>query len=208
MGLGVKHPLILPIMLNLPHIILSLSASPPQPYTLETYWSMNQITILQHLGKQKAILEITISTSLRLIDIIQFRKATPNNTIIANSNKSIPSPVAVGLVTSGSVSVVETLDDFRTKDIIAVCDVETSFLVENGIFGGWLRVVSVVCSRVFLDPAEDFRPDTGQCADVGIVAAVYELKADINVFWLFEDETAEDEGPTVEAGNFVILAST
>lgn len=52
---SIEHPLILSIMLHLPNIILQKSTSNSQTFTNicrgETYRSMNQISILQHLSE-------------------------------------------------------------------------------------------------------------------------------------------------------------
>jgi hypothetical protein len=147
---------------------------------------MNQITILQHLGKPKAILEVIIATSTRHINILQLRKPTPNTSRRIYSHKSIPGPISVCLITRRSVSVVETLDDFWAKDVIAICDVEPSFLVESSLVSWRRGVVGVIGRSVVGDPAEDLGADAGGCACVGVFAAFDELEAEVDVLLFFE----------------------
>lgn len=52
------------------------------------------------------------------------------------------------------------------------------------------------------NPPEDFGPNSRDSADVGIVAPVNESKTKVNVLSLLQDQTAEDEGPTIEASHF------
>lgn len=163
---------------------------------------MNQVRILQHLGKEKALLKIIVSASIWLIHIIQLCESTSHHTIIPDGHKGIPRPITVLLIASRAIGVVETLDDFRTEIVVAVRDIETCFLVESGFVSGWRRVIRVVCCSVLLDPAEHFGSDASECADVGVVAAVDEGEAEVDVFLLFEDKTTKDEGTAVKTGDW------
>jgi hypothetical protein len=166
---------------------------------------MNQITILQHLRKPKAILEIIITTTTSHINILQLRKSTPNTRRRINRHKRIPGPIPVCLITRCSVSVVETLDDFWAKDVIAIRDVETSFLVKSGLVSWRRGVVGVIGCGVVGDPAEDLGADSCGGTCVGVLAAFDELESEVDVLLLFECETAEDEGSAVETGNWLDL---
>jgi len=154
---------------------------------------MNQITILQHLRKPKAVLEVIIATPTWDVNILQLSKPTANTSRRINRHKSIPCPVPVHLIARRSVSVVETLDDFRTKDVVAVRDKETSLLVESSLVSRGCGVVWVIGRSAVSDPAENFGADACSSTRVGIFAAFDELKTEIDVFLFLECETAEDE---------------
>jgi hypothetical protein len=166
---------------------------------------MNQITILQHLRKPKAILEIIIPTTTRRINILQLRKPTPNPRRRINRHKSIPSPIPVRLITRRSISVVETFDDFWTQDVIAVRDVETSFLVKRSLVSWRRGVVGVIGCGAVGDPTEDLGADTCGGTCVSVFAAFDELEAEVDVFLFIECEATENEGSAVETGDWLEL---
>lgn len=91
MRLSIIHPLILPIMLNLPHIIRR----------------MNQISILHQLRKQETLLEIIIPASTRRINILETRKSTSDTSRGVDGYEAVPGPISVFLVASGAVGVVK-----------------------------------------------------------------------------------------------------
>lgn len=162
---------------------------------------MNQITILQHLRKPEAILEIIIAPSTRRINILQLRKPATHTSRRINGHKCIPSPIPVCLITGRSVRVVETLNNFRTKDVIAVRDEEAGFFVECSLVCWRLGVVGVIGRSAVGDPAEDLGANAGGGAGVGIFAAFDELETEVDVLLLLEGEPTEDEGSAVETGN-------
>lgn len=164
---------------------------------------MNQVAILQHFGKQEAVLEVIETTSICRINILQFCKPAAYTSRRVDCHKSIPRPVPVLLVTRRPVGVIETLYNFWTKDILAVGDEETGLFVESLLVRRWLRVIRVIGSGAVGDPAEDLGADACEGTDVGVVAAVDELQAKINVFLLFEGEAAEDERSAIETGNWL-----
>lgn len=84
---------------------------------------------------------------------------------------------------------------------MAVGNEETGLFVESLLVSRWLRIVRVIGGSAVGDPAEDLGADACKGTNVGIVAAVDELQAKINVFLLFESEAAEDERSAIEAGN-------
>jgi hypothetical protein len=77
-------------------------------YTLEeTYISMYQESIFQHLSKQETVLEITETSSIRLINIQEFSESATSASSRVDGNKSVPGPVTILLVTGDAVGVVE-----------------------------------------------------------------------------------------------------
>jgi hypothetical protein len=154
---------------------------------------MNQVAILQHLGKPEAVLEVIVSTSIRRINILQLREPAAHTCRRVDGHEGIPSPISVCLVTRRPVGVVETLKHFRTKDIFAIGDVETGLFVKRCLVGWWPWVIRVIGCGTVGDPAEDLWADACEVADVSVVAAVDELQTEVNVFLFFKSKTAEDE---------------
>ncbi len=70
----------------------------------------------------------------------------------------------------------------------------------------WRGVVGVRWGGGVFDPLEDFRSDARGGADISVMAAVDEGKAEVDVFLLVEGQAAEDEGAAVEAGHFKSLS--
>lgn len=193
MRLGIKHPLIHTIMFDLPNIILHALSQRPFPANTSpysTYRRMNQIAILQHLSKQKAILEIRKPAPAHRIHVPQLREPAADATGRVDGHERVPRPVAVDLVARCAVRVVEGLDDFGAEHVVAGCDVEAGALVEGCLVCGRRRVVGVVGGCGGSGPAEDFGADAGERRDVRVVAAVDEGEAEVNVFLLLERESA------------------
>lgn len=163
---------------------------------------MDQIRVLQHLRKEEAVLEIAEASSARHIDIVQLRIPAPNSTSRVDSHKRIPRPVSVHLVARCSVSVVHALEVLGTEHVVAGCDVEAGLLVEGLLISGRRWIIGILRRGGVFNPLEHFRADAGGGACICVVAAIHESDAEVDVLLLFEDETTEDEGSTVEAGHF------
>jgi hypothetical protein len=93
-------------------------------------------------------------------------------------------------IASGAVSVVERFQDLRAQDVKTARDVESRTLVELCLVLGHLARI----------PAEALGANASQSLVVGVLAAGDELKAEINVLLLLEDEATEDEVSTIKAG--------
>ena len=107
---------------------------------------------------------------------------------------NIPSTYVLILpVSSDPVSVVKALDNFRSKNVIAVRDPEARTLVEG-------RLVRWELSRV---PRERLWADACEGLGVGVLAGVDKGKTKVGVLLLLEDHAAQEEHSTVEAGQML-----
>lgn len=203
MRFSIEDKVINTTIVDLPRGILFALASHPLaiPYSRITYISMNQIRILQHLREQKAILEVIIAAPIRGIHIRQLRKPTSNFTINANTLKSCPRPISILLISSDSISIIDTLHDFGTEDVIRVGDPEAVVVVERCISFGWLGIDGVGGSGGVFDPLETLGSDACSVGGVGLVAAVGQCDAEVLILLLVEDHAAKEEAATGETSH-------
>lgn len=184
MSLSVEDKLVGTIVLNLEDTVLG----------------MNEITVLEHLSEEEAVLEVQEGATIGSINVRDLGESGAGSGRGVDGQETLPRPVPVGLVTGSTVSVVEGLNDFGAENVVRVGDVETSALVEIGLVG-WDGGVVGVCLGVVGDPSEALGTDSSQGAVIGVVAAVNEGEAEVDVLLLLKNETTEDEVPTVEACN-------
>jgi hypothetical protein len=185
----------------------------------KTHISMYQERIFQHLSKPEAVLEIKKSSSIRSINILQFSKSATSTSSCVDGDKSVPGPVAILLVTSEAVGVVEGLENFWAENVVSVGDVETGFLVEGKLVGWDGRIVGVAGESAVFNPlggklvkclirsgergsyVEDFRSNACKGAVVGVFATFYQSQTKIDVLFILKNEAAEQEVSSVEASH-------
>lgn len=92
---------------------------------------MDQIAIFHDLCEPKAVLEVSESTTFRRINILELCKTAADTCRRVDSHESVPCPISVYLVARRPVCIVETLDDFRTQNVVTARNVKTGFLVEG-----------------------------------------------------------------------------
>lgn len=155
-----------------------------------THRRMDQITILQHLREQKALLIIRLLPTPWRVHIADATEPTPSPRRRVDRHKRIPRPIAIHLIARNAVCVIIRLDHLRPRDVLAVLDPEAGFRVEGRLVGGQGGGV----------PGEGLRADSGQGGDVGVVAAVDEREAEVDIVLAVEDFAAEEEVAAIEAG--------
>ncbi len=129
------------------------------------------------------------------IDVADTAEARTRPSRLVDGLERIPRPVLIRLIPRDAIGVIVRLDDLRPGDVLAVFDPEAGFLVE-GRLGEGKRV------RV---PGEAFGTDAGECGDVGVVAAVDEREAEVDVVLAAEHLAPEQEVAAVEAGEVLGL---
>lgn len=178
------------------------------------YRSLDQVRILQYLGKEEAVLEIILWASSRRIHISHFCVSATRARRRIDVDVGIPSIITVLLILCCSPRVVETLNDLWAQDVVAVVNVEASTLVEGRLAGGNTRTggsVAVISGRIAWggagsidvadSPAEDFRANAGQRAIVCVLTAFNQGKTEVCVLLFTQDETAEDEVAAVKTSH-------
>src|SRR5690349_12744224 len=116
---------------------------------------MDQIAVLQHLGKPKTLLKIIIPTAIGLVHVFYTREPAPDTTHLRHPLESLPRPVLVLCIARRAVGVVVTLNDLGPEDIVAVCYPETRRVVKRGLVGRRRRVVGRVERVLRVLPGED-----------------------------------------------------
>jgi len=169
---------------------------------------MDQIAILQDLREEETILEVVESTTVSRVHVLQLGESGADAAGGVDCDEAIPGPVPVCLVARGSVGVVETLDDFRAEDVRPVRDVEACFFVEGLFIRGRAWVGGIIGGSGVGHPSEHLGADTRQSIGVGILAACNEGNTKVDIFLLFENETSEDEVPSVETRNYFEINTT
>lgn len=105
---------------------------------------MDEVAVLQHLSEQETILEVAITAPASNVDVLQLSKSRPSAAGAVNSDESVPGPVLVLGVTSGSIGVVETLNNLRPEDVRTAANVETGLFIECQLVCWWRGVVGVI----------------------------------------------------------------
>lgn len=159
--------------------------------------SEDEVQVLEGLSKEETLLNIVEASTVSLVDIVQAREARAGAALLVDVVEASPSHVLVLLVTSDTVRVVDALHGLGAEDVVGNGGPETSLLVEVLLVGG--RGVGGV---VGVNPVEDLGTDTRGGLEVGLEVGLGELKTEVDVFLLLEDDTGEDVVAADEAGHF------
>ena len=154
---------------------------------------MNQITILHHLRKQKTLLQIRLRPPTGSINITDTAEPALRPRRRINRHKRVPRPVLVRAIPRDTIGVVITLDDLGSQVVTRIGNVEASRVIECSLFRGHGGAV----------PGKGLGPDVCGGGGVGVVAAVDEGKAEVDVVLAGEDLAAEEEVAAVEAGKML-----
>jgi len=134
---------------------------------------VDEVAILHHFGEQEAVLEVVEATTALDIHVVQFSKSRTDASGAVDSDERIPGPFLVRCVTSGPISVVETLNNLRSENIHRRGDVETCLVIECLLVSRWWRVSGVICRGGVGDPSELFGSDSCGILGVGIFTPIY-----------------------------------
>lgn len=159
--------------------------------------SEDKVQVLEGLSKEETLLDIVEASTVGFVDIVQAREARASAALLVDVVEASPSHVLVLLVTSDPVRVVDALHGLGPEDVVGDGGPETGLLVEVLLVGG--RGVGGV---VGVDPVEDLGTDTRGSLEVGLEVGLGELKTEVDVLLLLEDDTGEDEVAADEAGHF------
>ena len=170
-----------------------------------SYRCVDEVAVLHHFSEQETVLEVVEATAASDIHVIQLSKSRSGASGGIDGNERVPGPVLVFRVTSGSIGVVETLNNLRAEDVYRRSNIEARLLVECQLVCWGLGVVGVVGSSGVGDPSELFWSDSSGVLGIGILAAVHECQTKVNVLLLVQDETSENEVSSVEASDYLTI---
>lgn len=156
---------------------------------------MNQVAILEHLGKPEALLEVGEAAAAGDVDVVDGAVPAAGAARLVDGEVRLPRPLLVLGVPRGAVRVVVALDDLGPQVVGGAVDPEARALVE-GLVAGRGRGVG---RRVLAQPAERLGPDLGRRLRVRVAAARDQLQAKVDVRRLVERQPAQDEVAAVEA---------
>ena len=155
-----------------------------------TYRRKDQIRIFHHFRKQETFLHVPLLSSICHTHVTNLAEPTLRPGRCINGHERIPSPILVHGIVRDTISIVIALEDLRPQVINRVRDVKARSVVES----------SLICRKIGRVPGKFFRPNARSVGGVGIVAAVGESKAEIDVILSTEDLPTEKKVSAGEAG--------
>jgi hypothetical protein len=175
-SLGIEHELVDSIVVDLEDIILegTISGNFKLDLGVGSYRCVDEVAVLHHLREQETVLEVVEAAAASDIHVLQLGESRTGAGGAIDGDERVPGPVLVLGVTSGSVGVVETLNNLRAEDVCRISNVETGLLIECQLVCWGLGVIGVVGASSGGDPSELFRSDSSGVLGVGILAAVHE----------------------------------
>lgn len=156
---------------------------------------MDQVAILEHLGKPEALLEVGEAAAAGDVDVVDGAVPAAGAARLVDGEVRLPRPLLVLGVAGGAVRVVVALDDLGPQVVGSAVDPEARAFVE-GLVSGRGRGVG---RRVLAQPAERLGPDLGRRLRVRVAAPRNQLQAKVDVRRLVERQPAQDEVAAVKA---------
>lgn len=166
MGLGVEDPLVVVVSVDLVGGLAGL----------------DEVAVLEDLGEPEALLGVVEGAAVGGVDVGDGAEADARAARLVDVQEGVPRPVLVLGVARRAVRVVVALDHLGPQDVRRRRDPEPVLGVERGLVARRRPVVATRVAHPAVLPAEALGAYPCCRAEVGRVAALDELEAELDVF--------------------------